>query len=228
MECEQSMLWNEDFGRWPGLCLQLSFWPGTAFALSGVGQAEISVGCIIFCSFSWAHTGSKPCWYKGLKANVPEAEVAGRELGLPSTALSLPQLGTCTPDTEFVALAQSQNQGCGGGEEDPTPYHTVGHQGELCSQEDPWHLAARRARMCPDRNPVLCSLQTGWSSLPKASGCLSNTLLCPVDCSISLLLLGWHAKVVEYLLPKLLPLWNLLYLHQSDLLCLQGFPRIIL
>lgn len=62
-----------------------------------------------------------------LKANVPEAVVAGREpaalwageLGLPGTALSLHQLGMCTPDTEFLASVQPQNQGVVVGRKSP-------------------------------------------------------------------------------------------------------------
>lgn len=65
-------------GEWAEHAVKWGFWQvagaevltGTAFALSGVGQAEISVGCIIFCSFSWAHS-SKHCWYKRFESKCP-------------------------------------------------------------------------------------------------------------------------------------------------------------
>lgn len=49
-------------------------------------------------------------------------------------------------------------------------------------------------------------------SPPEAWRCLGNTLVRHVDDNISLLLLVWHARLVEYFLSKLLPPWNFLFL----------------
>lgn len=190
MESEQSTLWNGDFGRWPGL----SFWLVLPLPCLAWGRLKL---VWVVSSFvpSPGHTAPSTADTRGLRANVPEAVVAGRE------QLAALWAGTALSLHSWLWIPGLRWWG----EEKPSSHHSVGHQGELCSQEDPCHLAVRRARMCPDRNSNLCSFQTG-SALPKAWGCLSNTLLCPVSCSIFLFLLLWHAKLVEFLLPKLLPL----------------------
>lgn len=109
------------------------------------------------------------------------------------------QLCPCTPDSEFLAS--------GGGEKKNPLLITLWVTRESCAPRRipvTWQWGEPGCVLT--KIPTFVPSILAASALPKAWGCLSNALLCPVSCGIFLFLLSWHAKVVEYLLPKLLPL----------------------